>query len=148
MVINATTFFKSKTRFLEQVLANNSFCKNGGFKKIMKIQAHFDIGMIEQKRKEQGLSYQDLSLLITGNKVKNTYFYLTRRRYLEVANYVKNLCDWFGSNKCITYIILNNNNASLLLSPYRFTLKNRKTYKTNYQGYTYYYYSSVKEEEQ
>lgn len=32
MVINATAFFKPKTRFLEGVLANNSFCKNGGFK--------------------------------------------------------------------------------------------------------------------
>lgn len=106
-----------------------------------KIQAYFDIEMLETKRKEQGLSMQALSLLITNNKVTNTYFYLLKRRFMTISKYVKALCDWFGSNSCIIYIIVTNNQSAFVLSPLKCKIKGKQTHEIQFHGYTYYYYS-------
>ena len=91
--------------------------------KTMKLQAYFDIEALEAKRKEQGLSMQALSLLITNNRVTNTYFYLLKRRFMTISKYVKSLCDWFGSNQCIVYIIVSNNQSAFVLSPLKCKIK-------------------------
>ena len=107
----------------------------------MKLQAYFDIEALEAKRKEQGLSMQALSLLITNNKVTNTYFYLLKRRFMTISKYVKALCDWFGSNQCIIYIIVSNNQSAFVLAPFKVKIKGKQTHEIQFQGYTYYYYS-------
>lgn len=111
----------------------------------MKIRAYFAMELIEKKRKQQQLSYRQFSKLITekdGKYVNNFYYFLLKREFTEKRRYIKAICDWFGNNDCITFMIISNNDKNLMLTPHQelFPLLHKKIdiAPISYFGYEFY----------
>lgn len=111
----------------------------------MKIRAYFCINFIEIKRREQKLSRRQFSKLITQNNgkyVSNFYHFLLKREFTDEERYIKAIIDWYGSNKCITFMILTNNEQNMMITPYKelFNILDKKTKiePINLFGYQFY----------